>query len=96
MDEALESDLQILAKTKGRPVASLVREAISEYVQKQRGRAGSKLSFVGVGRSGRRSTAERHEELLWSDLAVHPDSAAGAGKSDKRSRHHRSRARVKT
>ncbi len=92
LDEAIESDLQVLAKTSGRPFSSLVREAISEYVRIRLRRGGRELSFVGVGRSGRRNTAERHEEILWSDLQVDPHSESDAGKKNKRTRLRRSPA----
>ena len=31
----------------------------------QRNRKKKKLSFVGIGVSGRRDVSEKHEELLW-------------------------------
>ncbi len=95
MDEALESDLQILAKNQGRPVASLVREAISEYLRKERRDTGLKLSFTGAFRSGRRDTADKHEELLWRGLVIHSEAGARAERakphSNKQRLNHRKR-----
>jgi hypothetical protein len=70
LDEGLERDLQGLARRQSRPVASLVREALEEYVADRR-RAGVPLSFVGAGASGRSDVAERHEALLWRDRDPH-------------------------
>jgi predicted transcriptional regulator len=66
LDEALERDLQAIARQERRAVASVVREAIAAYVVTRRdaGRAPA-LSFIGSGASGRKDIAERHEELLW-------------------------------
>jgi N-acetylmuramic acid 6-phosphate (MurNAc-6-P) etherase len=65
IDEALERDLQALARRQGAAVASLVREAIAEYVIRHQDAGSPRLSFVGAGASGRSDVAERHEELLW-------------------------------
>jgi ribbon-helix-helix CopG family protein len=71
MDEALEKDLQALARRRGTPVASVVREALAAYVAGA-ARAPA-LSFTGVGASGRRDIAVRHEDLLWKE--PHADQA---------------------
>ena len=72
IDEHLESDLHSLARRTKRPVASLVREALARYVAGEKRRARPlNLGFVAVGRSGRRDTAARHEDLLWRDLGPH-------------------------
>jgi predicted transcriptional regulator len=67
LDEALERDVQAIARQQKRAVASVVREAIAEYVANREGGRAAPLSFVGAGASGRTDTAERHEELLWRD-----------------------------
>jgi len=64
--EALERDLQLYARKERKPVASVVREALFEYLAARRDTA-ALPSFVGIGESGRRDIAERHEELLWND-----------------------------
>jgi hypothetical protein len=71
LDEQLEHELRALSKRKGLPLASLVREAMAQYVaaEKQRGRA--PVRFVASGRSGHTDTAERQEDLLWGDLDPH-------------------------
>ena len=71
LDEGAERDLKALASRKGAPVASLVREAIADYIVHQAGSEVRELSFVGAGRSGRADIAERHEELLFDELGPH-------------------------
>ena len=54
--------LKVLAKEAGRPVAALVREAVSEYAARHG--AAVRPSSIGVGRSGRGDLSECAEELL--------------------------------
>jgi predicted transcriptional regulator len=63
--EALERELQLYAARQRRPVASVVREALAEYVVSRRP-ASALPSFTAVGASGRTDVSERHEEMLWS------------------------------
>jgi predicted transcriptional regulator len=65
LDEQLDRELKALARRAGRPTASLVREALADYVVGARETPPRGLGFVAAGRSGRPDTAERHEELLW-------------------------------
>jgi len=78
VDEALEHDLKAIARRRGEPMASVVREALAEYVTGEKQAGGTSLSFVAAGASGHRDTAERHEELLWQAEATPPKGAAGA------------------
>jgi predicted transcriptional regulator len=71
LDEELDRDVKALAKRQSRPAASLVREALAEYVHRHRP-AGLGLSFVAAGRSGWSDVAERHEEILAEELEPHP------------------------
>jgi predicted transcriptional regulator len=71
LDEDLERDVKALAERQGRPAASLVREALAEYVHRHRP-VGLGLSFVAAGRSGHSDVAERHEEILAQELDPHP------------------------
>lgn len=64
LPEALERDLQAEARRAGKPMASVVREALTDYVVSRR-TAGTTLSFVGCGAGGHSDIAERHEALLW-------------------------------
>ena len=64
--ESLERDLQLHARQEGKPVASVVREALAEYLATRRPTS-TLPSFTGTGRSGRTDVAERHEELLWTE-----------------------------
>ncbi len=76
IDEPAERDLKALAERQGRPKAALVREAIREYLARNRP-TGSRLGFVAAGRSGRSDVAERHEELLWSERDGDEPSGSG-------------------
>ena len=67
LDEALERDLQAIARHEKRPVASIVREALAVYVATRPAAETPALSFIGAGASGRSDTAERHEDLLWRE-----------------------------
>ena len=64
--EPLERDLQLCAQRKKKPVAWVVREALAAYLATERS-TDRMPSFVGIGDSGRPDTAERHEEVLWTD-----------------------------
>ena len=65
LDERVEGDLRAVSRRRNQPVAAIVREALERFVSAEvRGR-GTTLRFLAVGRSGRRDTAERHEDLLW-------------------------------
>jgi len=66
LSEALERELQLHAAREGRSTASVLREALSEYVA-QRRVPGKLPSFAGAFSSGRFDTAERHEELLFGE-----------------------------
>ena len=68
--EALERDLHLYARREGRPVASIVREAVAEYLV-ARPPAGRMPSFAAAGASGRTDVASRHESLLFGDLDPH-------------------------
>jgi hypothetical protein len=52
---------------KNRSVAEIVREAMQGYIQQKRKK--KKLFFIGLGSSGRKDVAEKHEELLWKKPA---------------------------
>jgi metal-responsive CopG/Arc/MetJ family transcriptional regulator len=63
-DDALLKEFKDLSKEENRSVAEMVREAMEQYVR-QRHQKKKKLSFIGIGESGKRDVAEKHEELLW-------------------------------
>jgi hypothetical protein len=90
IDESVDGDLRALARRQQRPVAALVREAVEQYVVAGRQAGPARPGFVAIGRSGFRDTAERHEELLFADLAPHGGTAAGrkhaASKRERASR----------
>jgi len=62
-EETLLNELRALAAERGASVAHVIREALTHHVEKRR--KGKPLSFIGAGRSGKRSIAEQHERLLW-------------------------------
>jgi predicted transcriptional regulator len=75
--EDLERDLQLYASRDGRPAASLVREALAEYIAHRRD-AHVLPAFAGQFASGRTDTAERHDALLFKTLAPHDNEAPKA------------------
>lgn len=78
--ETLERELQLFARREGRPVASLVREALAEYIVSRRPSRGVP-SFTGLFDSGRSDIAETHEELLFAGLSPHGDRSAPGPKA---------------
>ncbi len=73
IEEGVERELRLVARRRGRSVAAVVRDAIAREVAAE---TRPPLSFIGMGDSGRRDVAERHEELLWKTLEPHPPKAA--------------------
>ena len=65
--ETLERDLQLYARRAGKPTAAVVREALAAYIAERP--AADLPSFTGAFDSGRSDTAERHEEILFQNLA---------------------------
>ena len=63
IDEDLEEDLKRIARIRGKRVSEVVREALREYVRKRLRK--KRLSFIGIGESGRADLSETHEEELW-------------------------------
>lgn len=63
-DEELLREIREISAEENRSIAEVMREAMMSYVGRKRKKK-NKLSFVGVGKSGRKDIAERHEELLW-------------------------------
>lgn len=84
LDEELQRELKIVAEYKGVPVASVLRDALDEYLRGERKRRPQTLSFLAIGRSGLKDIAERHEEILWKRLEPH--SPSPQPKKTKRSR----------
>lgn len=75
LDGQLESELKALARRKQCAGAELVREALARYVASEKKRMAAPLSFIAIGHSGHRDTAERHDDLLFEGLAPHPKSS---------------------
>ncbi len=85
LEEDLQRELRIIADYKKVPAASILREALDQYLHGERGRRARTLRFLAVGRSGTRKTADRHEELLWKDLEPHGEAARPGKRSRRRS-----------
>jgi ribbon-helix-helix CopG family protein len=86
--EPLERDLQLYARRENKPMAWVVREALTEYLATRRAKS-ALPSFTGIGNSGRSDVARRHEELLWTEphgaAPAAPDTPA-AGRPVSRTR----------
>ncbi len=64
-DENLLNALKNIANEEGISFAEAIRQALSRFVM-QRQKSKKELSFIGIGRSGRKDISEHCEELLWS------------------------------
>ena len=80
LHEETDQELRALARRKGLPIATLVRDALGRYLAELRRHEGLQLKFLVVGRSGHRHTSERAETLLWRDLAPHSPGARRAAR----------------
>jgi len=69
-EEELLSGLKHIADEEGISVAEAIRQALQRFVA-QRQKPRKRLSFVGIGRSGRKDVSERCEELLWTKSESH-------------------------
>lgn len=68
-DEDLLSEVREISEKEKKSIAEVMREAMRTYVRKKKPK--KKLSFIAIGRSGRRDIAERHESLLWKKKSPH-------------------------
>lgn len=67
-DEGMLGVLRQIARTDGKSLASVIRQALERYIDARK-RPLRIPSVLGIGRSGRKDIAERHEELLWKGRA---------------------------
>ena len=67
-DEELLNALKHIADEEGISIAEAIRQALDKFVA-QRRTPRKQLTFVGIGRSGRKDVSERCEELLWTKSA---------------------------
>jgi len=74
IDSELERDLRLYAERQGRSTASVVREALAQWVVLQRTVPKTRPGFVATGGSGHADTAERAEELVFGALDPHGGS----------------------
>jgi len=63
-DDNLINEIKEISKEENRSIADILREAMEVYIKQKRHKK-KKISFIGIGSSGRMDVAERHEELLW-------------------------------
>jgi hypothetical protein len=87
--ETTECDLKALARRQGRAVADMIREALVDYVAREKEKTRRPLRFVGIARSGASDTAERHEELVFAGLDPHAGASAAPSRPAKRPRSRR-------
>jgi hypothetical protein len=87
LDPLVERDLRLFAERQGRSTASVVREALVQWVDAQREARVPRPGFVAMGRSGHTDTAERHEALVFDGLEPH--DAKGGRPPASRPRHAR-------
>ncbi len=66
-EEELFKEIKDISNEENRSVAEIIREAMENYI-KQKRLTKKRLSFIGIGNSGRKDIAENHEELLWKKL----------------------------
>lgn len=64
-DDDLLNEIKELAREERRSAAELIREAIVDYIARKHEPVGKKLTFIGIGESGRSDVSETFEELLW-------------------------------
>jgi hypothetical protein len=83
LDERVEGDLRAVSRRRKETVAATIREALERFVAAE-ARAGASLRFLAVGRSGRRDTARRHEDLLWKGLEPHGTRSSPARRARRR------------
>jgi hypothetical protein len=62
-DDDVLKKVKEIAKRENCTVSEVTRKALNEYVSR-RARKRSRLSLIGIGKSGRKDVAERSEELL--------------------------------
>jgi len=62
-DDDVMKKVREIAKRENCTVSEITRKALHEFVSR-RHRKPSRLSLIGIGRSGRKDVAERAEELL--------------------------------
>ena len=62
-EEDLIKEIKDIANEENRSVTEVLREALENYT-KQKTVTKKRLSFIGIGNSGRKDIAENHEELL--------------------------------
>jgi metal-responsive CopG/Arc/MetJ family transcriptional regulator len=65
-DEDLINEIKEISEEENRSMAEVIREAMVNYIKQKRQKK-KPLSFIGIGKSGRKDIAERHEELLWKE-----------------------------
>lgn len=70
-DEVTLRGLQAIARGRGLSLAETVRQVLAAFAAKHRPRR-KPLSIIGIGRSGRKDVASRHEELLQKPTADEP------------------------
>jgi metal-responsive CopG/Arc/MetJ family transcriptional regulator len=63
-DEMLIEEIKTISKEENRSTADVLREAMEHYIREKK-KGERTLSFVGIGKSGKKKISEKHEDLLW-------------------------------
>jgi metal-responsive CopG/Arc/MetJ family transcriptional regulator len=66
-DDDLLHEIKEISKEENKSIAEIMREAMQNYIKQKRFKK-KKVSFIGIGSSGRKNISERHEELLWKKV----------------------------
>jgi len=65
-DENILNTIKHIADEEGISIAETIRQALDRFIA-QRQTSKKQISFVGIGRSGRKDVSERFEDLLWKE-----------------------------
>lgn len=68
LDNDLLLEIKRLAQTQGTTSTRVIHEALAEYVADRRSGSNRRLSFTGIGKSGRRSVSKNAETILRKSL----------------------------
>ncbi len=74
LPESLERQLQQVARRQDKPVAAVVREALTKHLESQR----QPFQMPRTFDSGRSDVATRFEELMFQDFDIHGGSRPDA------------------
>ena len=68
VDDELLNEIKELSKEENKSIAEIIRLSLRGYINRKKSRK-TRLSFIGIGNSGKKNVAENHEDLLWKITA---------------------------